>query len=639
MADDNVHVQITGSVAGLVAAMEEGAAVVKGATAEMTGAVKTMTAGIESAMGPLIALFALFETFHVITDAVDQIRELAVQMDILSAKTGMTVEALSALHGAATLGNISTEELDGGMQKLAKSMAIAATGVGSQADAFKRLGISVTDANGHLIPTRDMLLQLATRFSTLNDGVEKTAVGVELFGRGFDAMGQFLNKGAEGIQALEEQATELGGVMTREAQQSLLAYDDALDRIEVSTGALKRELVTGLAPALTTIAEGFTAGVGGMQAMRDAGEKLGMVLKGVVALFLTMNLSMNVFHGLASGGLGGAAAALREYREEMEKLFKAVDPLANDPALFALLNPAKTDMVPIKKAGGPSKMDQMREEWNVIKEANLNGEADLLAMEIKFWAEKLAITTKGTADYLAIHSHLVDLEEQINKRNIEQQKKAAKEVQDRWVATFDAIPKAWEQAIRGMRNTTASWGAFFKGILRSLALDYAAFEARQVVIHNAAWLEKKKATIAGYALEMVQSAISTAVAVANYAYVAAAAAWAAMAGIPFVGPFLAPAVAFGTLAAVFALASGIHSAAGGYDVPAGTNPLTQLHAQEMVLPAELANKVRGMTDGEGGGGNTYHIHAMDAKSFADFADRNYGTFAKAVQKAAKYGAR
>lgn len=44
------------------------------------------------------------------------------------------------------------------------------------------------------------------------------------------------------------------------------------------------------------------------------------------------------------------------------------------------------------------------------------------------------------------------------------------------------------------------------------------------------------------------------------------------------------------------------SAAGGFDIPAGTNPLTQLHAQEMVLPADLANNVRNMTSPAGGSG-------------------------------------
>jgi hypothetical protein len=57
------------------------------------------------------------------------------------------------------------------------------------------------------------------------------------------------------------------------------------------------------------------------------------------------------------------------------------------------------------------------------------------------------------------------------------------------------------------------------------------------------------------------------------------------------------------------------SAAGGYDIPAGINPVTQLHSQEMVLPADLANNVRNMTGGGGrGGGSTFIFNGvLDAK--------------------------
>lgn len=41
----------------------------------------------------------------------------------------------------------------------------------------------------------------------------------------------------------------------------------------------------------------------------------------------------------------------------------------------------------------------------------------------------------------------------------------------------------------------------------------------------------------------------------------------------------------------------VPSAAGGFDIPSGINPLTQLHEREMVLPAEYADAIRGMTRG------------------------------------------
>ena len=59
------------------------------------------------------------------------------------------------------------------------------------------------------------------------------------------------------------------------------------------------------------------------------------------------------------------------------------------------------------------------------------------------------------------------------------------------------------------------------------------------------------------------------------------------------------------MAAVFAatigMQSNVKSARGGYDIPSGVNPMTQLHEEEMVLPKEQANAVRDMAQGTSGG--------------------------------------
>jgi lambda family phage tail tape measure protein len=60
--------------------------------------------------------------------------------------------------------------------------------------------------------------------------------------------------------------------------------------------------------------------------------------------------------------------------------------------------------------------------------------------------------------------------------------------------------------------------------------------------------------------------------------------------------------------------AGMPSAANGFDIPAGVNPITQLHQREMVLPAEYADVIRGMA-GNGGGGSpvVVNIHNNGAK--------------------------
>jgi len=53
----------------------------------------------------------------------------------------------------------------------------------------------------------------------------------------------------------------------------------------------------------------------------------------------------------------------------------------------------------------------------------------------------------------------------------------------------------------------------------------------------------------------------------------------------------------------------IPSAAGGWDIPAGINPLTQLHENEMVLPAEHAQTIREMAGQSGGDDSTIIINS------------------------------
>lgn len=79
------------------------------------------------------------------------------------------------------------------------------------------------------------------------------------------------------------------------------------------------------------------------------------------------------------------------------------------------------------------------------------------------------------------------------------------------------------------------------------------------------------------------------------AYEAAAGAYAAVASIPYVGPFLAPVMAAGALAAVFAFGNSIFSAEGGMDRVPFDGAMFQLHKDEMVLPASIATPLRAMT--------------------------------------------
>lgn len=125
------------------------------------------------------------------------------------------------------------------------------------------------------------------------------------------------------------------------------------------------------------------------------------------------------------------------------------------------------------------------------------------------------------------------------------------------------------------------------------------------------------------------------------AAVAASGAAASAASTPATGWIIAIPAMAAVLGAVLALRGQIGHAAGGWDIPAGSNPLGQLHAKEMVLPAHLADRVRGMTEPNNGGGDTHvHVHVpsvVDGDHFRDTLDRNIHHLVSAIADAQRKG--
>jgi Lambda phage tail tape-measure protein (Tape_meas_lam_C) len=92
--------------------------------------------------------------------------------------------------------------------------------------------------------------------------------------------------------------------------------------------------------------------------------------------------------------------------------------------------------------------------------------------------------------------------------------------------------------------------------------------------------------------------------------------FASISAVPVTGPAAAPAAAAAAIAAAEGFAAGviaaattgsIRSARDGYDIPSGVNPITQLHENEMVLPAPQANVIRDLAKGGGAVGGSQII--------------------------------
>ena len=164
------------------------------------------------------------------------------------------------------------------------------------------------------------------------------------------------------------------------------------------------------------------------------------------------------------------------------------------------------------------------------------------------------------------------------------------------VNTYKAAEVALGNAISGILNRTMTLGQAMKSVWQGISQTVIGEIGKILAKKVAAWAVEKSLALAGIGTKAVEAGAGSA---------------AAMASIPFVGPALAIAAMASVMGAVMASKSSVPSAAMGYDIPAGLNPLTQLHEREMVLPAKHADVIRGMADGQAsaqGGGAPIHLH-------------------------------
>jgi hypothetical protein len=173
---------------------------------------------------------------------------------------------------------------------------------------------------------------------------------------------------------------------------------------------------------------------------------------------------------------------------------------------------------------------------------------------------------------------------------------------------FGDMQQGMQTSIKNVLTGTQTLSAGFKSLFASMGQSLASIAAQMV------------ATWAMAQMKMRLSSKQTALAELNNDAVAAGgAAYKAVVGTPFIGPFLAPAAAAVAYAGVMAFGASA-SAAGGYDIPGNINPIVQAHAREMILPAKHADVIRNLADqagGQGGGANTVvmNITTPDADSF------------------------
>jgi uncharacterized protein YukE len=204
----------------------------------------------------------------------------ADDLNKLSQAAGIAADSLSKLQFAAAQSGVETDGLAAGLKKFNVEINNASSGNVEALAAFRAVGVSVKDTNGHVKDAATLLSEVSSGFAGASDGASKSALAVALFGKQGTDLIPLLNQGSEGLKKLGEQAQRAGLVIGKEAAQAAEDFNDKLTVLKRTvTEGLGNQLITAILPALTRLAETFTASATSARGLSETAEQLVTGLK------------------------------------------------------------------------------------------------------------------------------------------------------------------------------------------------------------------------------------------------------------------------------------------------------------------------------------------------------------------------
>lgn len=159
---------------------------------------------------------------------------------------GLSAEALQELRFAAQQTGVATLGLDDSIRRMQRRLGeFINSGAGPAQKAIEKLNISITDAAGQFVGTEQAFFRVVDAMQQLETVAERSAIAAQLFGDDFGPkLVTLTDKGVAGIQALRQEARDLGLVIDNEA---VAASERAQDEFGKLAGLIQTRVVKAFA--------------------------------------------------------------------------------------------------------------------------------------------------------------------------------------------------------------------------------------------------------------------------------------------------------------------------------------------------------------------------------------------------------
>jgi len=319
--------------------------IIRAQTSAAQAALNQFTGAASGILGRLGAQLAAVFSVGMMVRWIKGAIDAADAMGQMAQKTGIAVEALSAWAYAAELADVNSGELQGALRTLATEM--------------QRNGEGAQDIE-------QKLFALADRFAAMPDGVQKTALAVEKFGRAGQDMIPLLNQGSEALRRQMEEAKRFGKVIDADTAKAADEFKDSLTKLKAILDGMALSIGTLVLPGLKDFAEFVVSTIadinrhsGAVWAVTRAYQAMatGVVLAkaGLEVMWRTSGIGMVM-------GQGISLDRLQALRAEMDVSFKQIAAFGQNRS--DILTPAGRG---IRSGGSTGTQDNKQEIFELQK--------------------------------------------------------------------------------------------------------------------------------------------------------------------------------------------------------------------------------------------------------------------------------
>lgn len=242
-----------------------------------------LTAPILAAAGAALAL----------AGRVGQIADRLLDLEQI---TGISTGAIQEWQYVANQAGVNSETMTSAMEKLTTKL-FDVTGAGNEGTkTLDALGVAYKDASGEFISGENIMDGLISKLASMDNVVERNAMGAKLFGGSWKDIAPILSFGASGIESLKKEANELGIVLSEDSLKGANDFRMGMDKLKTSFDGVINQLGASFAPLLNDtiipllqndilpLFKRFTGFVGGLiDSFRELSPATQKVIMGVTA--------------------------------------------------------------------------------------------------------------------------------------------------------------------------------------------------------------------------------------------------------------------------------------------------------------------------------------------------------------------